>query len=61
MFRIVNTDRDYPDEWFTDDGPFETESAAQLRADELNPVEKESSRYFMVVEMPYKLQPGFEP
>lgn len=62
-YRIVNTDNfgsDYPDERFTDDGPFESESAAQACADELN-VEEDSPRYFKVVRMPYELQPGFEP
>ena len=66
MYRIVNTDNlgvDYPNESFTDDEPFETEDAAQFRADELNVYERHqtglrySLRYFKVVEMPYKLQP----
>ena len=65
MFRIVNTDNyggDYPNESFTDDGPFESKKDAQIRADERNgPPDRVSSRYYKVVEMPYELQPGFEP
>lgn len=63
-YRIVNTDNfggDYPDESFTDDGSFETKEAAQERADALNVGPDWAPRYFKVVEMPYKLQPGFEP
>ena len=63
MFRIVNTDNfggDYPNESFTNDGPFETKELAQARADELNDHDY-NPRYFKVVEMPYELAPGFEP
>lgn len=62
MFCIVNTDnfgRDYPNEWFVD-GSFETEEAAQTRADQLN-VNDYTFRYYKVVELPYELGPGFEP
>ena len=63
-YRIVNTDnfgRDYPNESFTEDGPFETEAEASARADELNVGGETNPRYFKVVKLPYDLQPGFEP
>lgn len=63
-YRIVNTDNfggDYPNESFKD-GEFETREGAQARADELNTIDPEHNpRYYKVVEMPYELQPGFEP
>lgn len=65
MYRIVDTDNfngDYPNESFVEDAEFETLALAQCTADEMNmgggPY---ASRYFKVVEMPYELQPGFEP
>jgi hypothetical protein len=63
-YRVVNTDNfggDYPNEQFV--GPeYATEDEAQKAADELNgPYPEHSSRYHKVVEMPYELQPGFEP
>lgn len=63
MFRIVNTDNfsgDWPNESFTDDGPFEDQEQAQARADTLN-THDYAPRYYKVVKMPYELQPGFEP
>lgn len=64
-YRIVNTNNfggDYPNESFTDDESFETQKAAQARADKLNDKAGDNSpRYFKVVKMPYELQPGFEP
>lgn len=66
-YRIVDTDNfggDYPDEKFVE-GRFDSREAAQARADYLNgPYDDEhfnNSRYFKVVEMPYELQPRFEP
>lgn len=38
-----------------------TKEEAQAEADGLNKGAEYSSRYFMVVEMPYELRPGFEP
>lgn len=64
MYRIVNTDNfggDYPDEKFVGD-EYTTEAEAELVAAKMNgPYPEYSSRYFKVVEMPYELQPGFEP
>ena len=64
-YRIVNTDnfgRDYPNESFTEDGPFSTQAAAQAQADMLNGNDGDwAPRYFIVVALPYELQPGFEP
>lgn len=65
MYRIVDTDNfggDYPDEKFVG-YEYTTEEEAQLIADELNgkTVHYYSPRYYKVVELPYKLQPGFEP
>jgi hypothetical protein len=63
-YRIVDTDNfggDYPDEKFV--GPeFDVREEAEQEAAVLNgdPVPY-ASRYYKVVEMPYKLQPGFEP
>lgn len=62
-FRIVDTDNfggDYPNESFVGE-PFESKDAAQQKADELNVGGDYAQRYYMVVEEPYKLQPGFEP
>ena len=65
MYRIVNTDNyggDYPNESFTDDGPYETFAEAKECASALNGNTPDPSpRYFKVVVMPYELQPGFEP
>lgn len=64
-YRIVNTDNfdgDYPNETFTDEGPFVFRDQAQVRADVMNEdLGEHSRRYYKVVEMPYTLQPGFEP
>lgn len=62
-YRIVDTDNfggDYPNEKFVG-GPFESKNEAQQKADELNVGGNHAQRYYMVVEEPYKLQPGFEP
>lgn len=64
-WRVVNTDNfggDYPDESFVF-GEFATEVDAQITADSLNAQVDAlySPRYFKVVQMPYELQPGFEP
>lgn len=62
-YRIVDTDNfegDYPDEKFVGD-EYKTEQEAQVRADELNVGGDYAARYYKVVELPYKLQPGFEP
>lgn len=64
MYRIVNTDNfggDYPNESFTEHGPFNTKEDAQEIADELNGDYDYNPRYYKVVKLPYKLQPGFEP
>ncbi len=62
IYRVVNTDNfghDYPDESFV--GPeFEKVEEAEAFAETKN-VYDNQSRYFKVVEMPYELQPGFEP
>lgn len=63
-YRIVNTDNfggDYPDERFVGED-YSTEDEAQAQADLLNsPYPEHASRYYKVVEMPYELEPGFEP
>ena len=65
-YRIVETDNyggDYPDESFVENLPvlYEREQA-QTIANAINSVVPVShSRYWKVVEMPYTLQPGFEP
>lgn len=63
-YRIVNTDNfggDYPNERFID-GEFESKQLAQNVADDLNSHDGDyAPRYYKVVEMPYELQPGFEP
>ena len=60
-YRIVNTDNfagDYPAEYFV--GPeFIRKEDAQTEADKLN--KDAFSRWHKVVELPYELQPGFEP
>ncbi len=40
---------------------FITKQAAQEQADKLNVGGNHAPRYYKVVEMPYELQPGFEP
>ena len=64
MFRIVNTDNfggDYPNEKFVG-VEYVFKIDAQKEADRLNgPNAEFDSRYHKVVEMPYELQPGFEP
>ncbi len=64
IYRIVNTDNfggDYPDEKFVG-GEYVTKEEAQIEAARLNfPYPEHSSRWYKVVEMPYELQPGFEP
>lgn len=62
FWRIVETDNyggDYPDERFCLP-PFATKERAQYFADLIND-EFCDSRFWKVVELPYKLQPGFEP
>ena len=62
IYRIVNTDNfggDYPNESFVE-GEYATEQEAQTVANTMN-VYDYNPRYYMVVELPYKLQPGFEP
>lgn len=63
-YRVVNTDNfgaDYPDERFV--GPeYDTKGEAQSAATRLNILGGPcSSRFYKVVELPYKLQPGFTP
>lgn len=63
-YRIVNTDNfggDYPNESFV--GPeYITQEEAEAEAEELNyKGDEHAPRYFKVVELPYELQPGFEP
>lgn len=65
-FNIVETDNyggDYPDEKFVENLPYLlTKDAAKKIADAINStVPASHSRYWKVVEMPYELQPGFEP
>lgn len=61
--RVVETDNyggDYPDEKFI--GPALSPEAAQAVADTINrDVGENYPRYFKVVTLDYKLQPGFEP
>ena len=62
-FRIVDTDNfgsDYPNEMFVG-GVYSRRERAQRQADRLNRYGDWAPRYFKVVELPYKLQPGFEP
>lgn len=63
-FRIVDTDNfggDYPDEKFVGTD-YATEAEAQKVANEMNDGHGDySRRYRKVVEMPYKLAPGFTP
>lgn len=62
-FRVVETDnfgRDFPDESFC--GPLLTEQNANLVADVFNEaVHPNHPRYWKVVSVEYKLQPGFSP
>lgn len=63
-YRVVETDNyasDYPDEKFV--GPaLRMKGAAEAVAAYFNTdVTDDSSRYYKVVELPYVLQPGFEP
>jgi len=64
-YRVVNTDNfggDYPNESFV--GPeYATQEEAEKEAEELNSKYggDYAPRYYKVVEMPYVLQPGFEP
>jgi hypothetical protein len=64
IYRIVNTDNfggDYPDEKFVGE-EYTDKDAADKEAETLNgPYPEHNSRYHKVVEMPYELQPGFEP
>jgi hypothetical protein len=65
-FRIVETDNyggDYPDEKFIL-GWIPTRVRAQLLVDAINSEfcpSGLSRRFYKVVELPYELQPGFEP
>jgi hypothetical protein len=63
-YRIVDTDNfggDWPDEKFV--GPeFLNKMDAEAFADGINAYNGDlAPRYHKVVEMPYELQPGFEP
>ncbi len=63
MSRIVNTDNyggDYPDESFIL-WPMSKVSAEKITTILNQDAGPEASRYFKVVDMDYKLQPGFEP
>ena len=61
--RVVNTDNfggDYPDEYWAS-GEL-SEEDAKVMANDLNKRSgPEASRYYKVVPVGYKLQPGFEP
>jgi hypothetical protein len=62
-FRVVETDnlgRDYPNETFASPLIISQAQAERL-ADLFNERSIGSDRYWKVVEMPYDLQPGFEP
>ena len=63
-WRVVDTDNfggDYPNERFVGE-PFPSEAEARAVADAENAKRGEhSSRYWMVVQDGYVLQPGFEP
>ena len=65
MYRIVETDNfggDYPDEKFLPIPPIRNEVIANKIADLINECTSSTySRYWKVVELPYTLQPGFEP
>lgn len=62
-YAIVDTDNfdgDYPNEKFVGE-PFLFKQAAQQVADSMNSGNPNASRFYKVVELPYELQPGFEP
>jgi hypothetical protein len=68
QFKIVNTDNyggDYPNEKFVENLPyFNNRKEADGLADAINDIAfriGNGDRFWKVVEMPYKLQPGFEP
>jgi hypothetical protein len=65
QFAIVETDnfgRDYPDENFLPIPTSSDKGAMQLVANAINNlVGQQIDRYWKVVSLPYKLQPGFEP
>ena len=66
QYKIVETDNyggDYPDEKFVENLPYMT---SKLKAEQIaeainSAVATTHSRFWKVVEMPYELQPGFEP
>lgn len=66
-YKVVETDNfggDYPNEKFATPYTFWTKEDAKKVADVLNSIlnpDGNQSRYCIVVELPYKLQPGFEP
>ena len=63
MKRIVDTDNfggDYPDEKFLL-WPLTEDTAKRIAAALNAEVGPDSTRYYRVVDMDYKLQPGFEP
>lgn len=65
-YKIVQTDNfggDYPNEKFVEGLPhFSNRESAEVVAKAINSVTPENyNRYWMVVKMPYKLVPGFEP
>lgn len=66
QYRIVNTDNfdgDYPNEKFVENLPLMySKERADAICDVINKGLSEChARWFKVVEMPYELQPGFEP
>ena len=66
MFRIVETDnfgRDYPDEKFLNISPIAHKEYAKQICDAINRAcsGQSAPRYWKVVPVDYKLQPGFEP
>jgi len=65
IYRIVDTDNfggDYPDEKFVENLPCLSKEAIDKIADIVNKdIGPDSNRYYKVVELPYELQPGFEP
>lgn len=65
QYKIIETDNfggDYPNESFVNVVPVNLEHAqAIVQAINSAPGADMCSRYWRVVEMPYELQPGFEP
>jgi hypothetical protein len=64
LWRVVNTDNfggDYPDEHFVGSEFSDIAEAECLREQLDKNCGDYSSRYHIVVKLPYTLQPGFEP